>query len=78
MDQIRIDNVRFFARHGVFGFEREQGQEFVISAVLCLGVLSGCGSSFSATDLVKGNLDLIYLNQYTDTYLRQHRTKGKM
>lgn len=41
-----------------------------LSAVLCLGVLSGCGSSFSATDLVKGNLDLIYLNQYTDTYLK--------
>lgn len=34
MDQIRIDNVRFFAHHGVFDFEREQGQEFVISAVL--------------------------------------------
>lgn len=41
-----------------------------LSAVLCLGVLSGCGSSFSATELVKGNLDLIYLNQYTDTYLK--------
>lgn len=41
-----------------------------LSAVLCLGVLSGCGSSFSATDLVKGNLDLIYLNQYTDEYLK--------
>lgn len=34
MDQIRIDNVRFFAHHGVFDFERAQGQEFVISAVL--------------------------------------------
>lgn len=41
-----------------------------LSAVLCLGILSGCGNSFSATELVKGNLDLIYLNQYTDTYLK--------
>lgn len=41
-----------------------------LSAVLCLGLLAGCGSSFSASDLVKGNLDLIYLNQYTDTYLK--------
>ena len=42
----------------------------VLSAVLCLAVLAGCGSSFSATELVKGNLDLIYLNQYSDTYLK--------
>lgn len=34
MDQIRIDHLRFFARHGVFDFEREQGQEFVLSAIL--------------------------------------------
>ena len=34
MDQIRIDSVRFFARHGVFDFERERGQEFVFSGVL--------------------------------------------
>lgn len=42
----------------------------VLSAVLCLAVLAGCGSSFSATELVKGNLDLIYLNQYSDSYLK--------
>ena len=40
----------------------------VLAAVLCMGLLSGCGS-FSAADLVKNNLDLIYLNQYTDDYL---------
>ena len=26
MDQICITNLRFFARHGVFDFEREKGQ----------------------------------------------------
>lgn len=41
-----------------------------LAVVLCLAVLAGCGSSFSATELVKGNLDLIYLNQYSDTYLK--------
>ena len=40
----------------------------VLAVVLCMGLLSGCGS-FSATELVKNNLDLIYLNQYTDDYL---------
>lgn len=42
----------------------------LLGAMLCLGVLAGCGSSFSADGLVKGNLDLIYLNQYTDEYLK--------
>lgn len=42
----------------------------VLGAVLCLGVLAGCGSSFSAADLVQGNLDLIYLNKYTEDYLK--------
>lgn len=34
MDQIRIDGLRFFAHHGVFDFERQNGQQFVLSAVL--------------------------------------------
>lgn len=42
----------------------------VLAAVLCMGLLSGCGS-FSAADLVKNNLDLVYLNQYTDDYLEK-------
>lgn len=42
----------------------------VLGCALGLGVLAGCGSSFSADGLVKGNLDLIYLNQYTEDYLK--------
>lgn len=34
MDEIRIDGLRFFAHHGVFDFETEQGQNFELSAVL--------------------------------------------
>ena len=34
MDQIRIDDLRFFAHHGVFDFETEQGQNFVLSVVM--------------------------------------------
>ena len=40
----------------------------VLGAVMCLGVLTGC-SKFEADALVKGNLDLIYLNTYTAEYL---------
>ena len=32
----------------------KKGLALTLSALLCLGVLAGCGSSFSATDLVKG------------------------
>ena len=34
MDLIKIDDVRFFAHHGVFDFERVNGQKFIFSAVL--------------------------------------------
>lgn len=34
MDRIKIEGLRFFAHHGVFAFEQEQGQYFVINAVL--------------------------------------------
>lgn len=34
MDQIKIDNLGFFAHHGVFDFEQQNGQRFVLSAVL--------------------------------------------
>lgn len=37
---------------------------------IVLGLLSGC-SSFSAAELVKNNLELIYLNQYSDEYLKR-------
>ena len=40
------------------------------TAALCAALLTGCGS-FSASDLVKNNLDLIYLDQYTDEYLKK-------
>lgn len=39
-------------------------------AALCMALLSGCGGLFSAKALVQGNLDLVYLNQYTDEYLK--------
>lgn len=41
----------------------------LLGAMLCLSVLAGCGSSFDAGNLVQGNLDLIYLNKYTNSYL---------
>ncbi len=54
----------------------------ILAAVLCMGLLTGCGSiasgilgllgmvpAFNPEDLVQGNLDAVYLNQYTEDYL---------
>lgn len=49
----------------------KKGLALVLSALMCVGILTGCGSSFSAGDLVQGNLDLIYRNKCTDEYLEQ-------
>lgn len=49
----------------------KKGLALVLSALMCVGILTSCGNSFSAGDLVQGNLDLIYLNKYTDDYLEK-------
>ena len=43
----------------------------ILSAVMCMALLTGCAGAFSAGDLVQHNLDLIYLNQYDSNYLKQ-------
>lgn len=49
----------------------KKGLALVLSALMCVGILTSCGNSFSAGDLVQGNLDLIYLNKYSDDYLKK-------
>ena len=34
MDEIRIENLKIFAHHGVFSEEKENGQDFYVNAVL--------------------------------------------
>ena len=34
MDQIRIENLRIYAHHGVYAEENEKGQNFYMNAVL--------------------------------------------
>ena len=33
MDEIRIENLKIYAHHGVFDFEKENGQNFYLNAV---------------------------------------------
>ena len=37
--------------------------------LLCMTALCGCGDSFDAAALLRGNLDLIYRNEYTPEFL---------
>jgi dihydroneopterin aldolase len=51
MDRITLTGLRARGRHGVYEFEREQGQEFVVDAVLELD-LTAAAHSDQLTDTV--------------------------
>lgn len=44
LDEITLTGLRVFGRHGVFDFEREQGQHFVIDVVLRLRTVDAASS----------------------------------
>lgn len=41
----------------------------LLAALLCLALLAGCGATFDAARLVKGNLDVLYLGKIDPEYL---------
>ena len=48
MDQIKIDNLKIFAHHGVFDFEKEKGQNFYINAILYINLhKAGCSDDLN-------------------------------
>lgn len=46
MDKIEIKNLRVYAYHGVFDFEKEKGQDFYISASIFLDLYKAAASDF--------------------------------
>ncbi|RIV31629.1 dihydroneopterin aldolase [Micromonospora radicis] len=50
-DRIELTGLRAYGWHGVYDFEREQGQEFVVDAVLELDLAPAAGSD-EVTDTV--------------------------
>lgn len=50
-DRITLTGLRAYGRHGVFDFEREQGQDFIVDAILELD-LSTARSSDDVKDTV--------------------------
>ena len=51
MDRIALTGLRARGRHGVYGFEREQGQDFVVDVVLTVD-LSRAGVTDDVADTV--------------------------
>lgn len=50
-DEITLTGLRVFGRHGVFDFEREQGQDFIIDVTLRMS-LAAAAASDDVTDTV--------------------------
>lgn len=68
MDQIRIKDLRIFAHHGVYEQEKEQGQNFCVSAVIYTD-MEKAGKSDDITDAVDYGAVCLFI----DNYMRENR-----
>lgn len=63
MDQIRIKNLKIFAHHGVYEQEKEQGQNFIVNAVLYVD-MERAGRSDDISDAVDYGAVCLFLDNY--------------
>lgn len=56
MDQIKLSGLRVWGHHGVFDFERREGQNFVIDVTLFLDLSMAAGSDDVADTVHYGEL----------------------
>ncbi|WP_020522999.1 dihydroneopterin aldolase [Catelliglobosispora koreensis] len=56
MDQIKLSGLRVWGHHGVFDFERREGQNFVIDVTLFLDLSMAAGSDDVANTVHYGEL----------------------
>lgn len=68
MDQIRIRNLKIFAYHGVYEQEKEQGQNFLVNAVLHTDA-ERAGKSDDIADAVDYGAVCLFI----DNYMRENR-----
>ncbi len=68
MDQIKIKNLKIFAHHGVYEQEKEQGQNFIVNAVLCTDI-GKAGKSDNIEDAVDYGAVCLFI----DAYMRENR-----
>ncbi len=67
MDQIKIENLEVFAKHGVFPEENVLGQKFLISAVLHTDTRSA-----GKTDDLTASIHYGEVSQFIDKYMKEH------
>ena len=68
MDQIKIKNLKIFAHHGVYEQEKEQGQNFIVNAVLHVD-MEKAGRSDDIADAVDYGAVCLFI----DEYMRENR-----
>lgn len=67
MDQIKIQNLEVFAKHGVFPEENVLGQKFVVSAVLYTDTRRA-----GQTDDLTASIHYGEVSQFIDRFMKQH------
>lgn len=67
MDQIRIENLEVYARHGAIPEENVLGQKFIISSVLYVDARSA-----GRSDQLEETISYGRLSKFMDRYMREH------
>lgn len=70
MDKIKIKGLRFFAHHGVYAFETENGQDFVVNATLWLDAKEA-----AKTDELEKSVNYGAVCETIVTFLQEHTYK---
>lgn len=70
MDQIRIDNLKVFAHHGVYPEESAQGQNFYVSAVLYVDTRPA-----GLSDELMESVDYGSVSMYIDKFMKKNTYK---
>ncbi len=68
MDQIRISGLKVYAYHGVYDMEKENGQDFVVNAVLYTNMDMACRS-----DEISNAVDYGMVCKFIDQYIRENK-----
>lgn len=67
MDQIKIENLEIYAKHGVFPEENKLGQKFLVSVVLYTDTRKA-----GKTDDLTASIHYGEVSQFIDSYMKEH------
>ncbi len=67
MDQIRIRELKIYAHHGVYDFEKEKGQNFFVNATLCLNAFKA-----GESDLLDNTVNYAAVCEFIEKFLTEN------